>query len=228
MPIRADNDPRYSRKFLFIGLFAAAYALYFLYDGAIGYPARRVRGFEEFKSDYKAMFTDPITSAMDVTDFEAHADESRLEKWHEYVHERDIPSAPDVTMQFIMAGLTGSIAAFLLSIPLRARGKWIEVDEQGLVSSWGDGFNFDQVELVNKRQWRSKGIAKVTYRDAGGRKRRFVIDDYKFDRYPTDAILYELEQRIEPEKIVNGPPEPPPEARGGDAAPAAQSAAESS
>ena len=25
-----------------------------------------------------------------------------------------------------------------------------------------------------------------------------------------DQILYELEQRIDPEKIVNGPPEPPP------------------
>ena len=29
-----------------------------------------------------------------------------------------------------------------------------------------------------------------------------------------DQILYELEQRIDPEKIVNGPPEPPPEQPG--------------
>jgi hypothetical protein len=37
-----------------------------------------------------------------------------------------------------------------------------------------------------------------------------VIDDFKFKRDPTDTILFELEQRIGLEKIVNGPPEPPP------------------
>jgi len=92
---------------------------------------------------------------------------------------------------------------------LRSRGHWIEMDDKGVRSSWGESFQFDQVELLNKRRWRNKGIAKVTYVD-GSRKRRFVIDDFKFKRDPTDTILYELEQRIGLEKIVNGPPEPPP------------------
>ena len=38
----------------------------------------------------------------------------------------------------------------------------------------------------------------------------FVIDDFKFMREPTDQILFELEQRIEIERITNGPPEPWP------------------
>ena len=56
MPIRADNDPRYSRRFLIMGIVAIGFALYCLYDGMIGYPAERVRGFDEFKADYKTKF----------------------------------------------------------------------------------------------------------------------------------------------------------------------------
>jgi hypothetical protein len=101
---------------------------------------------------------------------------------------------------------------FLISNPLRARGRWIEFGPTGLSSSWGEGFSLEQVELIDKRKWKSKGIAKVLY-VAGSRRDKLVVDDFKFDRYRTDAILYLLEQRIDPEKIVNGPPEPEPEGK---------------
>ena len=114
-----------------------------------------------------------------------------------------------IVMQYSMFIVAGLIGMWLISIPLRARGRWIESTDGGITSSWGQSFNFDQVENVEKRQWRSKGIARVTYADSG-RRRRFVIDDYKFDRHKTDAILYELEQHIDPELITGGPPDPPP------------------
>jgi hypothetical protein len=38
----------------------------------------------------------------------------------------------------------------------------------------------------------------------------FVIDDFKFKREATDQILFELEQRIDIERITGGPPEPLP------------------
>ena len=88
--------------------------------------------------------------------------------------------------------------------PAPARGRWIEASDTGITSSWGESFKFEEVEEVNKRQWQKKGIAKVTY-VANNRRRTFVVDDYKFDRYPTDAILYELEQRIDQGRIINGP-----------------------
>jgi hypothetical protein len=65
---------------------------------------------------------------------------------------------------------------------------------------------FDQVESLEKRQWRNKGIAKLRYND-GGKKRTFVIDDFKFKRETTDKILAELENRIGVDKITGGPPE---------------------
>jgi hypothetical protein len=116
---------------------------------------------------------------------------------------------PEIFTQYIQALVAFLAGAYLISLPIRARGRWIQADEHGITSSWGQSVPYDQIEQVNKRKWRDKGIAKVTYVD-GGRRKMFVVDDFKFMREPTDQILYELEQRIEPERITGGPPEQPP------------------
>ena len=185
-----------------MGLAAIAFSLWFLYDAAITYPNQRERALA-YAELQKENGEDPVAFR---------------DLWHETAAKNNWPtsfpgepkSENDIKLQFVMAGIVLVVALALLSIPLRARGRWIEVSETGITSSWGQSFDFDQVLELNKRQWRGKGIAKVTHHD-GRRKRRFVIDDYKFDRHPTDAILYELEQKIAPEKITGGPPEPPPD-----------------
>lgn len=212
MQIRAENDPRYWRKFLIMGICALGFALYCLYDGAIGYPARRAKGFAEFKQDFKSHFKDEKQLQLSLAELEATVgDEQRLE-WDHYAHDRDIPSKYDVYVQFIMAAAMIVAGLLLVSNPLRARGRWIEFGPTGLSSSWGESFGPEQVQLIDKRKWKGKGIAKVRYL-AGNKRGMFVVDDYKFDRYRTDAILYLLEQRVDPEKIVNGPPEPEPEGK---------------
>lgn len=212
MQIRAENDPKYWRKFLIMGICALGFALYCLYDGIIGYPARREKGFAEFKQDYKSHFKDEKQQQLGLAEFEATAGgEQRLE-WDHYAHDRDIPSKPDVIMQFIMATIMIVAGLFLISNPLRARDRWIEFGPEGLTSSWGDGIRPEQVELIDKRKWKGKGIAKVRY-VTGNKRGTFVVDDYKFNRYRTDAILYLLEQQVDHEKIVNGAPEPDPEGK---------------
>jgi hypothetical protein len=199
MPIRAENDPRFSRRFLYMGIAAIGFALYCLYDGYIGYPHKQERALA----------------------FEKLYAEKKADQWEAYANERGwsaaIPEEPkseeeyrgDIVMQYAMAVVSGLIGVWLISIPLRARGRWIESSDTGITSSWGQSLNFADIVSLDKRQWRNKGIARVTYAE-NGRKRRFVIDDYKFDRHKTDAILYELEQRIDPSLISGGPPEPPP------------------
>ncbi|HEY2761062.1 MAG TPA: hypothetical protein VGI75_09970 [Pirellulales bacterium] len=212
MQIRAENEPRYSRKFLIMGICAIGFGLWCLYDGLFGYPAHRIQGFNEFKIDYKKLFKDEHAKALTVEEFEVVASHDDLLEWAKYAEDRRIPRTPDIMTQFIMATVMMTAGLFLVSIPLRARGRWIEATDDAISSSWGETFRYDEVESVNKRKWRSKGIAKVTY-VSGGRRRTFAVDDYKFDRYPTDAILYELEQRIDPGRIANGPPEPAPDGR---------------
>lgn len=217
MRIRAENDPRYSYKFLIMGICALGFALYCLYDGFVGYPQMRERGFAEFKEEMakspsRNMFSDASRREMTLAEFEVVADEVDRHEWEAYSHDRGIKSYPDIIMQFVMAAGTGLIGAMFLWGPIRSRGRWIEASDEGVTSSWGESFRYDEVEVVNKRAWRKKGIAKITY-VSGGRRRTFVIDDFKFQRWPTDAILYELEQRIDQGRIINGPPEPEPEGK---------------
>jgi hypothetical protein len=207
MPIRADNDPRFSRRFLIMGIIAIGFGLWSLYDGMVKYPAQRKHGFEQFKVDNKELFENTRVNALTVDQFEQTADDKHV--WAKYCHDIGIKSIPEIFTQYVQAAVATLVGLFLLSIPIRSRGRWIEADETGITSSWGQSFRYDEVEEVNKRRWRDKGIAKVTY-VSGARRQLFVIDDFKFMREQTDQILFELEQRIELERISGGPPEPLP------------------
>jgi hypothetical protein len=199
MAIRTVSDRRYYRRFIIIGVLALGWAVYCLYDGFIGYPNQRERAlaFQRLEEEHRG-------------------DVEVLDKWHSYAQERGwstaFPGEPktqgDIYMQFVMAAGTGAIGLWLLWGVLRTRGDWIEQTDSGLSSSWGQTLDYDQVLSIDKRKWRNKGIAKIRYQD-GGRKRRFVLDNFKFQRDTTDRILYELESHVGHDKITGGPPEPP-------------------
>ena len=218
MVIRAENDARFSRRFIFMGIFALGFSLWCLKDGIFTYPQQMKTGFDEFKSDYKNLFNDPYSPSMSLEEFEtqAKADLAKEPKdehwvaWAHYVHERDIKTRPDIVTQFVMAGITALAGVLLLSIPIRSRGRWIELSDMTMRTSWGQEFRLDQIEQINKRKWRDKGIARIYYRDGSNRRRLFVLDDFKFMRKPTDEIMFEIEQRIEVDRITGGPLEPHP------------------
>src|SRR3954454_16503985 len=193
MLIRAENDPKFSRKFLFMETLAIGFALCCLYDGLVGYPGKRVQGFENFKVDYRH-FPNTSYKSMTLAEFEQKADQKTLDDWSLYARESEIPAHANIVMQFIMAAITGATGLYLISIPFRSRGQWIEMENDVVRTSGGQTFRADQVETIDKRRWRNKGIAKVNYR-FGTVKQRFVVDDFKFKRDATDAILFELEQR---------------------------------
>ena len=197
MKIRAERDPRFYLRFVIIGWVAIGFALWSLYDGAIQYPYAQERALA----------------------FQKLVEEGKADNWDAIAIENgwgtDTPQEPkeaeeheaDIKMQYAMFILAGTIGALVLLNVWLSRGRWIEADDEGLNSSWGERVPYSSIVSLDKKIWRSKGIAKVKYND-GSRARRFVIDDYKFLREPTDNILYELEERIEPDKIVGGPPEP--------------------
>ncbi len=222
MTIRADNDPRFSRRFFYMGILAIGFSLWCLYDGIIGYPAKRLKGFEDFKSDYHSLFADskiptnlPELTAQMRRESADKAVKDVVRAWDKYAHDRNFPVAANIIFQFIMTGITAVIGVVLISIPLRRRGQWIELDDAGLRTSQGQSFHFDQIESINKRKWRNKGLATITYRD-GNRKQKFVLDDMKFMREPMDAILVEIEQKVGVDKITGGPPESGAEESAGD------------
>lgn len=203
MTIRANSDRRFFLRFLLIGLVVAGFGLYCVYDGAIGYPQQRERAlrYEEFEL------------------------EGRLGEWGAFAREQGWPTGNpgepktdvDIQMQYIMAGVCGALALWFFSIVVRNRNRWIEASPGGINSSWGQRFDWADVISVDKKQWKKKGIAKVDYQE-GDRRRRFLIDDFKFLREPTGKILQMLESRVGHDKITGGHPEGYEEAHGGYAA----------
>jgi hypothetical protein len=194
MAVRANIDARFLSRLGLTGLALIAFALWFLYDGAFTYPGQRERALEYQKLEK----------------------EDRLDEWKELAKDRgwstkdpgDPKNDLDIQVQFVIGGLLTAVGLFFFFRYFRARGKWIEATETGLRTSWGQHLEFDRVTSLGKKKWKSKGIAKIYYRQ-DGRKRRLVLDDWKYDADPTKAILLEVESHIDPGQIVGGPPEPP-------------------
>jgi hypothetical protein len=189
MTIRADSDHRFYYRFIFIGLTLLGMAGWFLYDGAVTYP-------KQFDRAHK---------------YEELLKEGKVDQWPTVATENGWPTDKpkneiDSQIQYIFAGILGALGLWCLLIVWLARGRWIEGTKTGIMSSWGQSLNFDDVISLDKKQWRKKGVAKITYQD-GNRRRRFVIDDYKFEREATGQILRNLEDRLSPEQIVGGPSE---------------------
>jgi len=142
-------------------------------------------------------------------------EKDQLDKWEDIAEQRGWstkdPGKPkekiDFWIQFVIASLLAVPGLCFLFRYFRARGRWIEADETGLRTSWGQQLEFGQIVSLDKKRWKSKGIARIDYQQ-NGRKRRLVLDDWKFDADPTKAILLVVESRIDAGQIVGGAPEP--------------------
>ncbi len=196
MPIRANISPGFVWRLGLVALFCFGMAGWFLFDGTITYPRQRVRALE----------------------YQRLEEEGRLDEWAELAEQRGWSAAnpgepktdADILTQLILAGALVPPGLFFLVRFLMARKRWVEADETGLRASWGQQLEYAQIVALNKRQWAKKGIARVVY-EHEGRKRRFILDDWKYEADPTLDILREVEARIDPEQIVGGLPEPPPD-----------------
>ncbi len=209
MPLRANISPGFVWRLGLVALFCFGMALWFLFDGTITYPRQRDRILGEPELRERAEV------------FEQLEKEGRKHDWEIVARDRDWPleepelpkTEAEIYTQLILAAVLVPPGLFFLIRLLVARKRWIEADETGLRSSWGQQLRYDQIISLNKKQWAKKGIGKITYQE-GSRKRRFVLDDWKYEADPTVAILREVEARIEPEQIFGGLPEPPPEEEG--------------
>lgn len=198
MALRTKISGRHLIRLTIVGLFCIGFGLYCLYDGMVAWPNQRKR-------------------ALAFQELEA---QGRLEDWAEYAAERGWqpydPGEPrteaEITGQFYMLAIAGGAGVLVLIHVLRSIGRWIEMDDKGLRSSRGQELTFDQVTQIDKKKWDKKGIAKLHY-EANGREKVFTLDDFIYERPTTDEILRQAENQIGHDKIVNGKPEPLPQAK---------------
>ncbi|MGL4512596.1 MAG: hypothetical protein ACRCT8_05850 [Lacipirellulaceae bacterium] len=229
--LRAANNPKFYARFKWLGLAAFGWMLWCLYDGFVGYPQQRERAekyLELLQEEWEGVATENGWSESGKSPLEwaaiakkngwtpskikkvAPAEWTELAKSNKWPVEK--PGAPksdgDVLSQFVMAGISALAGAWMVGTVVRTNSRWIEAGPTGVTSSWGETVPFERVTSIDKRQWTDKGIARVYY-DENGTQRKFVIDDYKFDRYATDEILRRVEENAGADKITNGAPMPP-------------------
>lgn len=240
LPLRAENNAKFYSRFKWLGLAAIGFALYCVYDGYYNYPDQQARG-EAFLAIAEEELSEEQVLEASV---EAHGpkdvylklkkllgkDEGLTEAWNAKAEENGWAKAPpeklrgegDILGQYVMAVIAGLGAVYFLSTVLRTRNRWIELNNDGIATSWGESFTLDQITAIDKKQWRDKGIARVRYTGATGGKKTFVVDDYKYHRRTTDEILRQIELGAGADKIVNGKPEPDPSAEASEPAPGGQ------
>lgn len=188
--IRADVHLPFFRKHLFLALGCFAYALYFIYDGLIAYP-KKLKIAEAFES---------IPNGP-----------NKSEQWVQMATENGWSSrnpaktadevAGLIQGQFIYASICVAIAAVALILWARAKGTWVEADEQEIRNSRGKTLSIDAITKIDKRKWSDKGIARI-HHQTNGRRGRFILDDFKYDTPAVGQILVLAESGLEPDQVV--------------------------
>lgn len=217
MKIRADYDPRYFRRFLYIALGCVAFAIWCFYDALVAYPRELVRSeaywtaSPDTPGEYIAMEREPWRTLV------------REKGWSTDPPEKPGTMAQKIVSQYFYAGICLLVGIPLLLKWVLARGSWLEADEEQLTTSWGPAFRFDQVREIDKTRWEKKGITRVRY-DVDGQLRTFSLDDFKFLREPLGRILFSLEQTLSDAQITGGPREAGPQSQGSSESNPAESA----
>ncbi len=193
---KAVISPAYRRQLGLMGLMLLGGSLWFMYDGFVTYPHKRhiAQEFARFK------------------------DEGKEDQWAQHAQQRGWPDGRDgepghdysdwdIRTQKIIAFSLLPIALVYCFSFIRSFGKSIQLQPDAIVASWGQRMAFDSVTALHKGRWKTKGIAVAHYQ-ADGKKRKFVLDNWKYSRQPINEMLKAVEQHLTPDQIIDGVPEP--------------------
>ncbi len=188
-PMQAVCSKEWKRRILLIALFIFGAASWFLFDGWIGYPQNNEKAEiylpikEELKGDEKALA-------------EAWKKIAEPRGWNLSKPPKKIYSQQDLFTQFVFAGIgyLGVVATlfyYCWSLPRTlhyAEGQLTLPDKRVV--------DIKTIRNIDKRAWKSKGIARVRYESAPGQIEKCQLDDYKF--IGTAEILEEIQKRLQP------------------------------
>ena len=181
MPAEAHISTTWKRQKLLVGLFVIAFGAYFFFDGLVTWPKSNVRwkAYEEFKKD------------------------STLGGWSDYAESKGWVEEPphkfyehsDIVGQFVCGTLLVVLGGIVLVYWATQIKRTVRTDEEAVYTAAGTRVPFSAITGVGKKQWESKGIARIRY-ELDGRRGQFVVDDYKFDTDPSRTILKEIEEKL--------------------------------
>ncbi len=196
MSVRAVADQKFIRKYIYLSLAGLAFCLWGVYDAVYKFPTelQMAEAFDQIKDEPDAIerWTELAKGNLD-RGWELEKPHNSAETVRGYMRFNN----------FIIIGGLGLMSFFLLKF-FRTQGSYLESTETGIQTSWGKSLEFNRITKINKRRWASKGIAKVAYQDANGKRRTMVFDDFKYQREPMAELMTMCEQGLQPDQIVGG------------------------
>ena len=177
---RAATYYRMTRYTMFVLLLAAA--TWFAYDGWKGWPA------ENAHHDRNAKALEEARKA---------GDEKRMDELNKDPITNSKPhSDSDIRLQKQLAiGLPIAAIAFLIWALYNSRGAY-RLAGTTLSIPGHPPVQLSEIEEIHREKWDRKGIAYLKYATASGKRGRLRIDDFIYDREPTDKIFERVEKFV--------------------------------
>ena len=156
--------------------------LWFAYDGWVGWPKhnRKVAEVKRRIDEADRAGDTPGAAA-------ARAELGKMSKEK---------SSSDILLQKILGVSLPPLGIGLLAWALYASRGAYRLTGRTLHVPGHPPVTFDQITRIDKRLWDRKGIA---YLDYEGSSNRIKLDDFVYDRKPTDQIFERIEKELAPE-----------------------------
>lgn len=193
MDIKATIDKDtfgYRNRLILIAIGALFYAAYCVYDATVAYPDQieAREAFNQLKTDHPEDWKQKWPEVAEANDW----DPSKEPK------ER---SQGDITTQWLQFAVVFPIGSYcLFAVALWSR-RYVGVDETKFYANGGVEVPFDQITRLDATRWERKGISRVYY-DTGTGEKSVLIDDFKYEREPADAVFDRIKEAIGEEKVV--------------------------
>jgi hypothetical protein len=177
----ASRDYRW-RRYLF-SLIVFALGLYFAYDGWIAWPAENAQVHDLLRKRDEAQAAGNANAVADLT---AQLKPLKPHSEWDLLLQRVLGFAlPPVALVALLTWLRRSGGSYVLDLGAQT----LSVRGQAPVS-------LSAITSIDRSLWDRKGIARVHYTAADGSSRRLSLDDFIYQRQPTDEIVKHIEDRL--------------------------------
>lgn len=187
MPAEARVTKMWKQQKGLIPILFIAFALYFLWDGVVGYP----RSDERFDAHERLKATPGEWEKLCLErGWKTQPPEKRMGP-HKYAE------------QLWWAAGAGAIGLIALALWMRQKGTFVKSDAEGVTAPGGARVPYTSITHVDRTKWKSKGLACVRY-SLDGKEGRFTLDDAKHDPKALDVILADIVSRVGDKATAEG------------------------
>lgn len=191
MDIKAKIDKEafgYRNRLLLIALGALFYAALCVYDAKVKYPdqIKANQSIEQLKKDYPD-WKDRWPAVAEANGWDPTKEPKER-------------TEGDITTQWWQFAIVFPIGTFCLVTVLIWSRRSIGIDDSTFYGYGGVEIPFDQITRIDASRWDRKGIARVYY-NVDDAEKSILIDDFKFERQPTNEIFSRLKEAVGEDKV---------------------------